>query len=236
MRASAGRGLFCATDNSIKLPNIVSSLLSTESTMTFPYTACAKIETTFLEIDTQLKALHERFEEQCNGEALLSLLFQNSQSSGLENVVLLECPEELLGEMGKSIEWMKGARDDISGMRTMMFENKFGEKKEKLAILLMGKVLLSRPSEVGENKKTLITGDHKGMKEDVASPGNEVPSFYGKFASLDNTQRTLFLLPLEKEMAEVGGYTYMPEEDEKVNGVLKDLSDLSMKVRTMPKA
>ena len=130
--------------------------------------------------------------------------------------MLLEDPEELLKKMKKSIEWMKGAKEDKSGMKTMVFENKFSEKKDKLSVVMIGKVFLPRLSEVGENKKTMITGDHREMKEDTANPGNEIPSFYGKFASAENTQRTVFLLPLEKEMSGKEGYRYMPEENQEV--------------------
>ena len=106
---------------------------------------------------------------------------------------------------------MKGAQEDESGTRTVVFKNKFGERKEKINVLITGELLLPRISEVGENKKTLITGDHKEMKEDVANPGNEIPSFYGKFASTENTQRSIFLVSLKKEIVEEGGYRYMPK-------------------------
>ena len=65
MRASDDRGLLRATDNSIKAPIVVYNLLPTKSTTIFPHIACARIETTFLEIDAQLKALQERVEKQC---------------------------------------------------------------------------------------------------------------------------------------------------------------------------
>ena len=48
---------------------------------------------------------------------------------------------------------MKGAQEDESGMRTMVFKNKFGERKEKISVLITGELLLPRISEVGENKK-----------------------------------------------------------------------------------
>ena len=195
--------------------------------MVFPHSACAQIKKTFDEIDSIVKVLEERIEKYCKGSPLL---FQNSESSGGEKVVLLEDPEELLKKMKKSIEWMKGAKEDKSGMKTMVFENKFSEKKDKLSVVMIGKVFLPRLSEVGENKKTMITGDHREMKEDTANPGNEIASFYGKFASAENTQRTVFLLPLETEMSGKEGYRYMPEENQEVNGILMDLSELSMKM------
>lgn len=202
-------------------------MFSKDNIMVFPHSACIKIEQTFDEIEKIVKVLEEKIEKECKGSPLL---FQNSESSGGEKVVLLEDPEELLTKIKKSVEWMKGAKEDVSGMRTMVFENKFSEKKDKISIVTIGKILLPRLSEVGENKKTMITGDHREMKEDMTNPGTEVHSFYGKFASAENTQRTMFLVPLEKEISEKEGYRYMPEENHEVNGILMDLSELSMKM------
>ena len=107
-------------------------MFSKDNIMVFPHSACIKIEQTFDEIEKIVKVLEEKIEKECKGSPLL---FQNSESSGGEKVVLLEDPEELLTKIKKSVEWMKGAKEDVSGMRTMVFENKFSEKKDKISIV-----------------------------------------------------------------------------------------------------
>jgi hypothetical protein len=185
---------------------------------------CPLIETAFNEISMTLKALRKRIEAKCRGGALV---FENSEASGGEAVELLESPGELVTRMEKTLEWMKGAKSGEESGKTMVFENKFGEKKDVLEMVVVGKAFLPKLSEVGGSKKTYVTGDHKEMKEDVANPGNMVAACYGKYDNPDNTQRTLFLVNTDEEM---GDFRYMPEGASEVNTILKDFSEVSMRM------
>lgn len=219
------RGPVRAADNDIKAGIIQKGVLSNESIMIFPHHLCVKIEERFKGIDESVDQLRKQLQKECRGGPLS---FKNNQLAGGESIVLLDSPESLLNKVQKTIEWMKGAKEDVSGTKTLIFENKFGEKKEKLEMLMVGKAFLPRLSEVGINKKTTITADHQEMKEDSANPGSEISACYGKFANAENTQRTMFLVSIDDEMVEEGGYRYMPEGNEATNRILKDFSDLSM--------
>ena len=152
--------------------------------MTSTHTESPFIQKRFREIEETIRNLHEKVEKTCKGGPLV---FHNTKDSLTETVRLLESPESVVGKLEKTMEWMKGAKSDETGQKTVVFQDKHGGEKETLEIAVVGKVFLPRVSEVGGNKKTNATGNHKDMKEDVMNPGCSIPAFYGKFENTENT-------------------------------------------------
>ena len=192
--------------------------------MTSTHTESPFIQKRFREIEEQLRILREKVEKVCKGGPLA---FHNTKDSLTEKVRLLESPEAIVGKLEKTMEWMKGAKSDETGQKTVVFQDKHGGEKETLEIVVVGKVFLPRVSEVGGNKKNNLTGNHKDMKEDVMNQGCNIPAFYGKFENTENTQRSVFVVAVEEEMKD---FRYMPKENDEVNDILKEFSEVSMRM------